>query len=259
MNMKKKYKILILLLVLFLLISIFINFYLINNSKKQITHNNNNNDKDTILKENIVNLKDKIKDLDSNQQKIESNIDKIISNINNCNEAIVKLQNQTKEGQNNNIKIIISLIEIRDYSIIGKNFSETLNIVENLTKNNDPLHTVILKFYDYKNDSITNSEIVKSFLTELDSIKTTEKNDKSIKNFVKNNVRLTKASDSTNVTLVIEQFKELLNRNEYKDAIDLLYLNKNINNFENTIKLLSRKFELALLLKETFDIIYNQN
>lgn len=257
--MKKKYKILISLLILFLSASILINLHQL--KEKQILINNKNENKEESYSRNkvILNLENKIKDIENKHRHMEDNINKINSNIDNYNEILTKLQNQTEEGKNNNIKTIINLLEIRDHIIIGKNFSEILNTLENMTKNNNELHTAIMKIYDYKNDSITNNEIIKSFSTELNSVRTINKNEKNIKNFIKSNIRLTKSNNNNNLVLLTDQFKEFINRNEYKEALDLLNLNKNTNNFENTTKLLSRKLELTLLVKEAFDIIYKQN
>lgn len=258
--MKNKYgNFIIILLMVLLSMSIFVNLYFFNGKQILTYRDNRNNEKDVLLREINVDFKNRIKDLEIKQKDLKANIEKIVSDVNNYNEIIVKLQNQTREGQDNNIKIIINLLEIRDHSILGKNFSDALNIVENMTKNNNELHTVILKMYDYKNNSITSSEIIGSFLNELNSIENVEKHDKSVKNFIKSNIRLTKVTDNNNLALLDEKFKELIDKNEYKEAINLLNSNKIIGNFNNTLELLSKKLELELLLKEAFRIIYNQN
>ena len=56
-----------------------------------------------------------------------------------------------------------------------------------------------------------------------------------------------------------EIIKDLLNKNEYSELLNLLEQNKNVSNFENTIKIISIKLELSLLIKEALNIVYKQN
>lgn len=258
--MKNKYNnIIIILLVILLGVSVAVNFYFFNGKQMLVHSSSYNKEKEILLREINIDLKNKIKDLEIRQKDLEASIDKITSNVDRYNEVIVKLQNQTKEGENNNIKIIINLLEIKDCNTLGKSFSDTLSTVENMTKNNNELHAVILKMYDYKNNSITNSKIIESFSKELNSVENVGKHDKNIKNFIKSSIRLTKTSGNNNLTLLEEKFKELIDKNEYEEAINLLKSSKTVSNFNDTLELLSKKLELELLLKEAFRIIYNQN
>lgn len=258
--MKNKYNnIIIILLIILLGISVTVNFYFFNGKQMLVHSSSYNKEKEILLREISIDLKNKIKDLEIKQKDLEASIDKITSNVDRYNGVIVKLQNQTKEGEDNNIKIIINLLEIKDYSTLGKNFSDTLGIVENMTKNNNELHAVVLKMYDHKNDSITNSKIIENFSKELKSVENVGKHNKSLKDFIKSNIRLTKTSGNNNLTLLEEKFKELIDKNEYEEAMRLLNSSKTVSNFNDTLELLSKKLELELLLKEAFRIIYNQN
>ena len=260
--MKTKYKILFLLLVLALIMSFSFNFYLLYNRNKFYDFKNNNNNvikENSIIKNDISDLKNKIKNIEDRQNNIETNLTKIINDINDYNNSLIQIQNQTTSGKDNNIKIIISLLELKDYILLGKDFSESLDILEDLTRKNNVLHTIIMKFYDYKNHTITNDDIMKNFLRELNNIKIDKNNDKKLINLIKSNIRMVKSNESKNISLILEKFKDLLNKNEYSELLNLLEQNKNVSNFENTIKIISIKLELSLLIKEALNIVYKQN
>ena len=99
----------------------------------------------------------------------------------------------------------------------------------------------------------------REFLRELNNIKIDKNNDKKLINLIKSNIRMVKSNESKNISLILEKFKDLLNKNEYSELLNLLEQNKNVSNFENTIKIISIKLELSLLIKEALNIVYKQN
>lgn len=220
-----------------------------------------NNDLDNETSQKFSNIQDRINKLDDNFYNLVRKYDELNLHFIKVDQIVNDLKNQTPEGRDNSIKIIINLYEIRRLGSYGKNFSQNLDILEKLTVSDVKLHDEVIKLFKYKDNVIIDSEIKNILFAEYSKVdlKPTEGNDNKLRKIFMNNIKIIKIEDLKNSNEFITKANEFISLRRYEDLLVLIKKNYADVQFSETIKMLEDKIEFDHILNEILDILYMRN
>lgn len=209
----------------------------------------------------FTNLQDRINKIDDNFYNFARKYDELKLYLANVEQTLNELKNQTPEGRDNSVKIIINLYEIRRLSTEEKDFSQNLSALEKLTVSDIKLHDEVIKLFKYKDNFIIDSEIKNALSAEYSKVdlKSIEGNNSKLRKIFMNNVKIIKIEDLKNNTEFIAKANELISLHRYEDLLVLIKKNYDDLQFPETAKMLEDKIEFEHILNEILNILYMRN
>lgn len=248
-----------LIAIIFLLFLSLLSYTFINLNYKESKKVSDTLDNETSQK--FTNIQDRINKLDDNFYNLVRKYDELKLHLANVEQTVNELKNQTPEGRDNSIKIIIDLYEIRRLGSDGKDFSHNLSTLEKLTVSDGKLHDEVIKLFKYKDNLIIDSEIKNTLFAEYSKVdlKSTEDSNNKLRKIFMNNVKIIKIEDLKNNTEFITKASEFISLHRYEDLLALIKKNYANIQFSETIKMLEDKIEFDYILNEILNILYMRN